>query len=280
MNKEKKFEEFIEANRKNWDARTKAHIKSDYYNLQEFVENPQSLSFVADEHKDLGEIKGKKILHLQCHFGLDTLSLCRLGAEATGVDISGEAITFARQVNEQVGLEAEFIESDVYDLKKHLNEKYDIVFTSVGILCWLPDLEKWAEMIEYYLKPGGLFYINDGHPVKNIVEIDEEDEQNLVLKYPYFSEGKTYEWDEEGTYADPEAELEHTKNYQWDHTLGEIINSLAQARLKIEEFKEYPYLADKRYPCMEKVEKNRWVLAGKMKNMLPLSFSIKARKER
>lgn len=278
MKGSKEFADFIEANRLNWNAKVKAHVDSEYYNVKEFMENPNSLSFVADEDKDLGNVKEKTILHLQCHFGLDSLSLARMGAKVTGVDISGEAIAFANKLKNELELPVTFIESDIYELKDHLNEKFDIVFTSVGVLCWLPDLQKWADIISYYLKSDGLFYVKDGHPIKNIVAVDEQDPDNLILKYPYFNENKTYEWDEDGTYANPEVHLDNTRNYQWDHTLEEVFNSIINSGLRITEFKEYAYLADKRYPCMKEKNKNKWFLTGRMEKMLPLAFSIKARK--
>ncbi|MHA1302729.1 MAG: class I SAM-dependent methyltransferase [Candidatus Heimdallarchaeaceae archaeon] len=273
---ERDYSEYFKENQANWDSRTEIHINSEYYNVEEFIKNPNKLSFLANEHLELGEVSGKRILHLMCHFGLDTLSFARLGAEVTGVDFSSKAIDFAQKLKKKTKLDATFIQSNIYDLPNKLDEKFDIVFTSIGILCWLPDLEKWAEIISHFLKPGGLFFIKDGHPFKNVFEYDAI--KGLYLEYPYFSENKAYKWEANGTYTGEKATLENKVNYQWDHTMSSILNSLIKAGLIIESLQEFNFLADQRFPFMEKNDKGQWVLPDQYQNMLPLMFSIKARK--
>ncbi|WP_203532496.1 class I SAM-dependent methyltransferase [Draconibacterium halophilum] len=145
--------DYININKKLWDNKTDIHYKSDFYDVNAFIKGKDSLNPI--ELELLGNIEGKKILHLQCHFGQDTISLARHGAQATGVDFSEKAIEKARQLNEQLGTDARFIQSDVYKLSEVLNEKFDIVYTSYGVIGWLPDMKKWATMIEHFLKPGG-----------------------------------------------------------------------------------------------------------------------------
>ena len=157
------YQQFFEANKELWNQRTMVHKDSSFYDVPAFINGKSSLNKI--ELDDLGDVTGKKILHLQCHFGMDTLSLARMGAKVTGVDLSDTAIAEARKLNEQLGLDVEFICCNVYNLKDHLKEQFDIVFTSYGVIGWLPDLNKWAEIISHYTKPGGFFYMGEFHPV-------------------------------------------------------------------------------------------------------------------
>ncbi|MFM7619546.1 MAG: class I SAM-dependent methyltransferase, partial [Bacteroidota bacterium] len=156
-------EKLFELNRTSWNKRVAVHMKSDFYFLEEFLKGRTSLNEI--ELNLLGDIRGKSILHLQCHFGQDTLSLARMGAEVTGVDLSDEAIEKAKALNAQMGLNAEFICCNVYDLKNHLDKKFDLVFTSYGTIGWLPDLDRWAEVVSHFLKPSGTFLFVEFHPV-------------------------------------------------------------------------------------------------------------------
>ena len=148
-------QQYFEANKASWNKRTTVHKDSTFYDLQNFKAGKTSLNKI--ELEELGDVKGKTLLHLQCHFGMDTMSWAREGAIATGVDLSDEAINLAKQINNEVGLNTTFICSNVYELKENLDEKFDIVFTSYGTIGWLPDLDKWAAIVAYYLKPGGTF---------------------------------------------------------------------------------------------------------------------------
>ena len=157
------FQEYFKANQELWNQRTRIHKDSDFYNLSSFKKGENALTSI--ELAELGDVIGKTILHLQCHFGMDSLSWSRMGAEVTGVDLSDEAIKEANKLNDELGLNATFICSNVYDLKEHLDKKFDIVFTSYGTIGWLPDLDKWAAIISHFLKEGGIFYIADFHLV-------------------------------------------------------------------------------------------------------------------
>ena len=170
---------YFDSNKELWNKKTAIHKNSDFYDLKGFMNGNNTLKDI--ELKELGNVKGKNILHLQCHFGLDTLSWARLGADVTGIDFSDEAISTAKQINKEAKLDAEFICSNVYDLKAKLNKKYDIVFTSYGVIGWLPDLNRWADIINYFLNPGGVFYMVEFHPV--LWMMDDDFKQ---IKYSYF----------------------------------------------------------------------------------------------
>jgi len=178
-------EKYFEANAKRWNEVVDIHAKSKFYDLEGFKLGKNSL--LPIEIKELGDVKGKSLLHLQCHFGLDTISWAHLGAKATGVDFSENGIKKAKELSKELKIPANFIQTNIYDLPKHISEQYDIVFTSYGVLCWLPDLEKWAEIIDLCLKPGGIFYIIESHPLSDM--IDESIKDKLVLKYPYTLKG-------------------------------------------------------------------------------------------
>ena len=268
---------YFEANRLLWNRRTSIDAQSEFYALQEFKRGRTSLNFV--ELEALGDVKGKSLLHLQCHFGMDTLSWARLGANATGVDFSGEAIKLAKELNEELNLDAEpacrsgrFICSNVYDLKEKLDRKFDIVFTSYGVIGWLPDLNKWAEIISHFLKPGGTFFLAEFHPV-----IWMYDNKIKNLKYSYFNSGKPIEEKIKGTYADKNAEIEMTE-YGWNHSLDEVFNSLKSNGLKVESFNEYPFSFYNVFPDMVKGEDNLWRIKG-FENILPLMYSVKAERK-
>ncbi len=227
------MEDYFKVNKALWDAKTAHHLNSEFYDNENFKKGKSSLvSFDLDAIGDI--VPGKTMLHLQCHFGQDSMSWARMGAKVTGVDFSTEAIRTARELNDELGLDVKFIESNVYDLEDHLEEQFDIVYCSYGVTCWLPDLVKWAKIIDTYLKPGGTFYIAEFHPTFYMFDWD-----NGKLAYNYFNRGHYIE-EEEGTYADENANIKK-KEYFWTHSLMEIINPLLQEGLQIKEFKEYPY---------------------------------------
>ncbi|PZR12218.1 MAG: SAM-dependent methyltransferase [Flavobacterium psychrophilum] len=223
---------YLEINRDSWNTRTEAHINSDFYNLDAFLKGKSSLNDI--ELNLLGDLTGKSALHLQCHFGQDSISLSRLGAEVVGVDLSDVAIDRARELAKQSNVSTTFICSDVYDLPNHLDRQFDIVFTSYGTIGWLPDLDQWAKVISKFLKPGGRFVFVEFHPV-----VWMYDSQFEKIEYRYFNSGAIIET-EKGTYADKEAELE-VKTIGWNHGLGEVISSLIKNGLGISYFEEFDY---------------------------------------
>ncbi len=270
-------EKYFDANLKRWDEVVDIHAKSRFYDLKGFKSGKTSL--LPIEVEELGDVSGKSLLHLQCHFGLDTISWARLGAKVTGIDFSEKAIMKAKELSKELNLSTNFIQTNIYDIPKNISEQFDIVFTSYGVLCWLPDLEKWAEIIDLCLKPGGIFYIVESHPFTDMIDYEIKD--NLILKYPYTSkDGKPLKYEEDGTYTDVEGEgtiLENKTGYEWAHSFSCIINSLLSAGLQIEYVHEFPYGFFAKHPDMKKDEDGFWRFQT-LKQEIPLIFSIKARK--
>jgi SAM-dependent methyltransferase len=266
-------DEYLDANRKLWDELTPIHARSEFYDLEGFKSGRCALSSI--ELEEVGAVSGKSLLHLQCHFGMGTLSWARLGARAVGVDFSNEAINLARSLSRETGIEARFVLADVYELPNVLDEEFEIVFTSAGVLCWLPDLKRWAEIISHFLRPGGFFYIFEGHPFSGIFN-DSANATRLEVTESYFSGPEPRYWEPDGDYADPDAEVSHG-SYEWTHSLGSIISALAGAGLRIEFLREFPVLFDRSCPLMKQDKDGWWRLTG---DRMPLTFSIKASKPR
>jgi len=220
----KKEDNYIEINRQSWNSRLESHLKSEFYNLDGFLKGETSLNDI--ELNLLGNIKGKKILHLQCHFGQDTISLSRLGANVTGIDLSDKAIESAIELSKKTNTNTTFICSNIYDLPKVLEEQFDIIFTSYGTIGWLPDLDKWASIISKYLKPNGKFIFVEFHPVIWVFN-DNFNE----IKYRYFKSEAIIE-KENGTYANREADIE-PETVTWNHSISEVVNNLIKNGLKI-----------------------------------------------
>ena len=264
----------MEAIRRNWNERVPVHAKSDFYHLNGFKGGKSSLNSI--ELEEVGDVAGKSMLHLQCHFGLDTMSWARLGAKVTGVDFSEEAIALARSLSEELDIGARFVLSNVYDLPDALDEggAYDIVFTSYGVLCGLPDTEEWARVVAHFLRPGGTFYIVDGHPFGGIFD-DSDDVTELNVDYPYFHSAQPVGFGPGPSYAGDE--LLKTPTYEWTHPISDILNSIISAGLRIEFLHEFPFIGWQAYPMMERGEDGWWRLP-EHQDSVPLLFSLKATK--
>ncbi|HEX3453008.1 MAG TPA: methyltransferase domain-containing protein [Gaiellaceae bacterium] len=260
----------METNRALWDELTAVHAASAFYDLDGFKAGRSTIRPL--ERAEVGDVSGKRLLHLQCHFGMDTLSWARLGAQVVGVDFSAKAITLARSLSAELGIPAEFVCSDVYELSDNLEGQFDVVFTSHGVLLWLPDLKRWAQVIDHFLAPGGLFYIAESHPVLNAVS---EREGELVLDAGHFRAcACTYVSD--GSYADREAVLVNKTSHEWQHPLAEVVTALADVGLRIEFLHEYPFSVSKRLPSMQQGDDCYWRLPDS--DALPLLFTIRAHK--
>ena len=260
--------DYINKNREGWNNKLEFHLQSEFYDLAGFLNGKSSLQEI--ELGLLGNLKGKKVLHLQCHFGMDTLSLARMGAETTGVDLSDKAITKAKELTEETGLHANFICCDLYELPNFLNEQFDIVFTTYGTIGWLPDLSKWSSLIKQYLKPGGELIFVEFHPVIWMFDYNFE-----KLGYDYFNTQPIIET-ESGTYADPDASIEQ-ELVSWNHSLGEVLGSLLDAGLAISFFEEYDYSP---YACFKgtiEVSPGRYRI-GKLEHKIPMVYALKATK--
>lgn len=264
----------MKANRELWDKLAKIHHKSEFYDLEGFLKGKQTLDPI--EIEELPDLSGKKLLHLMCHFGMDTLSLARLGADATGVDFSSEAIELAKELGKTAEIDARFVCSNVYDLPEKLDEKFDIVFTSGGVIMWLPDLEEWARVIAHFLKLGGFFYIREFHPFGYVFD-NEDDVTELRVKYPYFQGKEPLKFEAEGSYASGDAKTGKAPSFEWNHRISEIINVLIGAGLTIDFFHEFPMTTYKALPFMIQKEPGRWVLPEN-EDKIPLMFSLKATK--
>ncbi len=256
----------FQANREMWDKKTPIHLGTPMYDMAGFRAGHSSLKSI--EREALGDVGGKSLLHLQCHFGQDTLSWARLGATATGVDFSSEGINVARSLNEELKLDASFVQSNIYDLPEHLAGTYDVVFTSYGVLCWLPDMETWANIVRHYLKPGGTFYIVEFHPSLLTIEFDDGS-----IAYPYFNTGYPLEEDVTGSYADRDADI-GGKAYFWFHALHEILGPLLRAGLVLEDFQEFDYSPYNCFPNMHERAPGEYVY-GNYNVSLPHLFSLK-----
>ena len=229
------------------------------------------------EREELTGVQGKSLLHIQCHFGLDTLSWAREGAIVTGVDFSEPALEAARGLADECGIEARFIHSDVYSVPQKLSEQFDIVFTSYGALCWLPDMHRWAEIVARFLKPGGAFYMVEFHPMSGVFA-DGPEATDLTVHYPYFPTGDPVRTEDDGTYADREARVENRLNYSWPHPTSEVISALIDAGLRIEFFHEFPFTTEPLWPFTE-TKPDGTVRLTKHDGSVPLLYSVKAKKQ-
>ena len=261
-------ENYLNTNRQAWNQRVEPHLQSELYDMDNFVAGATSLNSI--ELDLLGDVKDLNILHLQCHFGQDSLSLARMGAKVTGVDLSDTAIEKARTLNTQLGLNAEFICCDVYDAPNHINQQFDIVFTSYGTIGWLPDMDKWAGVISHFLKPGGRLVFVEFHPV--VWMFDDNFER---VSYNYFNTETIVETTD-GTYADRNAPIK-TETVGWNHDLGEVIGALISKGLIVESFKEYDYSPYNVFRDMEQVGEKQYRLK-KIGNKLPMVYSIVCKK--
>lgn len=260
---------YIEINRLSWNNKTDTHLKSAFYDLDDFLKGKTSLNDF--ELNLLGSIKGKSVLHLQCHFGQDTISLNRLGAEVVGVDLSDKAIHNAKKIAKQTNSDAAFICCDIYDLEKHLDKQFDIVFTSYGIIAWLPDLDRWAKVISRFLKPNGQFVFVEFHPVVSMF-----DENFDRIGYNYFNAGAIIET-ENGTYADRSADLIQ-ECVTWNHSLSDVISNLISHGFEIKSFEEFDYSP---YNCFNKAiafEPGKFRIKH-LGNKIPMVYAIKAEKK-
>src|SRR3954469_11639705 len=214
-------EDYRDVNRASWDERAPAHAASPGYSVQRFIDDPTFISDVVSfDVPRLGDIRGLRGVHLQCHIGTDTVSLARLGARMTGVGFSPVAIAEARGLAERLALDVDFVESDVYSVLDLLEPaSYDLVFTGIGALCWLPDVRRWAEVVAGLLRPGGRLFLREGHPM--LLALDEQRTDQLVVDFPSFGHAEPQVFDEPGTYVETDAEFTHVTSHSWNHGIGE-----------------------------------------------------------
>ena len=270
-------DDFRTVNRASWDERVPAHAASTDYALDRFRDDPNFISDVVRfDLPLLGSIDGLLGVHLQCHIGTDTLSLSRLGATMTGVDFSSPAVEQARSFVASIGERVEFVESDVYDAASVLpNHAFDLVFTGIGALCWLPDVRRWAEVVARLLAPGGRLFIREGHPMLWALA-DVRPDGLLVVDYPYFERPEPTVWDEGGTYVETDAVFEHNVTHEWNHGLGEIVTALLEQGLQITGLVEHDSVPWEALPgLMERLPNGEWRLTDRPWR-LPHSYTLQA----
>ena len=255
---------YLKINREAWNDKTVVHLQSEFYDQKAFLAGKNSLK--NPELEVLGDINGKRILHLQCHFGQDTLSLARMGAKVTGLDFSEVAIENAIRINNELGLDTQFVCSDVCDLPKELYNQFDIVFTSYGTIGWFPDLAPWAETIKNALVPGGKFIMVDFHPFVWTFDNDMK-----YIQYDYFN-SEPIEEEIEGSYADRNAPIK-TKTISWNHGIGEILNTLIKAGISIHEFSEMDYSPFECFSNLKKLDEDKFVFSH-IEPAIPMIYRI------
>ncbi len=265
-----KEQEYFKTNAALWDAKTRIHLKSDFYNQEAFMEGATSLKQI--ELAGLPEVDGKTLLHSQCHFGQDTLSLQRMGANCTGIDLSQVAIDTAIDLNKELDLQAKFLCTNVYDLDQNLTDSYDVVYTSYGVIGWLPDLKRWAEQLMKRLKRGGTFYMVEFHPCMYMFDWDTK-----RIDFRYFNNGEPYVEEEEGTYADKSADIK-LKEYFWQHSFGDLMTALIEQGLSITRFQEYDYSPYDLFSGKGKRAEDEYIFEVNGTN-IPLVFELKGIKQ-
>jgi ubiquinone/menaquinone biosynthesis C-methylase UbiE len=267
----------IRENEALWDAWTAIHEASEFYDLEGFRQG--GIRLRDEEVAAVGDVRGKTLLHLQCHFGIDTLSWARLGATVTGADFSQKAVGLAQRLAADLGIaDARFVRSDLYELPGVLDEQFDVVYTSRGVIGWLPDIRRWAQVVARFTAPGGLFFITEIHPVAQAFENEGVEPGELRLAYPYWEHRDPLTFEVKGSYADPNADTTGLREHGWDHGLGELVTALIDAGLQIESLVEHPYLEWSADFLVERAGTGRWYLPDSVKGELPLMFSVLARK--
>jgi SAM-dependent methyltransferase len=269
--------DYRSVNRSNWDERAPAHAASPDYHVESFITDPAYLSRVVSfDVGRLGDISGLRGVHLQCHIGTDTISLSRLGASMTGLDFSAPALDQARVLAEHTGADATFVQSDVYSAVDVLGrEAFDLVFTGIGALCWLPSVRRWTDVVAGLLRPGGRLFIREGHPMLWAIE-DEREDDLLVVRYPYFEREEPMVFTYGGTYVSTDAQFEHNVTHQWNHGLGEIVTALLDAGMTLTELTEHDSIPWEGLPgLMERIADNEWRLTDQPWR-LPHSYTLQA----
>lgn len=272
------YNQYFDANKKLWNQRTAVHKDSSFYDVAAFKAGKNALTPI--ELNEVGDVKGKKMLHLQCHFGMDSLSWAQLGAKVTGIDLSDESIKEAKKLNDELGLNAKFICCNVYDLHPQnrassqvspLGGDFEIVFTSYGVIGWLPDLTQWAQIISHYLRPGGIFYMAEFHPVVWMF-----DDEFTHIQYHYENR-ELIVTENYGTYTDRHADIKG-KEYSWNHSISEVLNALIKEGLEIQHFNEFMYSPYPNFSNTVQGNDGNWYIKG-MEGKIPMVYSVKAVKK-
>ena len=266
-------------NRANWDERAPAHAASPDYAFDRYIADPSFLSHVVRfDRPRLGDITGLRAVHLQCHVGTDTISLHRLGARITGLDFSSASLAEARALAAKANAAIDFVESDLYDAPSVLEPgSFDLVYTGIGALCWLPDIRRWAQVVSTLLRPGGRLFLREGHPM--LWALDEERKDGvLAVEYPYFERAEPLVWDEQGTYVSTETTFKHTVTHEWNHGIGETVTAVMDAGLELTMLQEHDSVPWNALPgMMARDEHDEWRLIDRPWR-LAHTYTLQARK--
>lgn len=272
--------DFYKQNQKHWDEKARIHAtqSSNTYNIEEFLKGKSSLLPV--EQNLFKNVKGKKVLHVMCHIGFDSISIASLGADVTAVDFSHEAISQARKFSDHLQVNVNWVQSNIFDLPNTKIEQgsFDFVYASYGVICWIDNFEKWVKIISSYLKPGGMFILIDDHPYISTMETDRENK--LFIKYNYFKNNQPFEFINEYSYTGKEFPLEEKKAYEWNHSIDEMISSCLKAQLTLTSFYEYDFTFWQRFSFLTKSAEGYFYYDVNEKNApryrIPLMFSLTA----
>ncbi len=260
-----------ETNRANWDERVPIHTGGDFYDVESFKAGQERLR--PFELEEVGDVSGRDLLHLQCHFGIDTLSWARHGARVTGLDFSEPAVEAARSLAREIGIDATFVRSDVYDAAEALGGRaFDVVYTGFGALIWLPDIFRWARVAAGLVRPGGFLYVAEFHPFSDVFG-----DEDLTVEHDYFHTDEPYRYDEPGTYADFDAETENNVTYEWHHPLSDVVSALIGAGLTLEFLHEHEHTYFPRWPFLEKSGSDTYKIP-EGRPRIPLTYSLLARR--
>jgi SAM-dependent methyltransferase len=277
------MDDYLEVNRLNWDERAPAHAASPGYGVDRFVADPSHLSDVVRfDLPLLGDVAGLTGIHLQCHIGTDTLSVARLGARMTGLDLSPVSLEHARRLAADAGADIDYVEADTYSAVAAVDGRtFDLVYTGIGALCWLPDIDRWAQVVASLLAPGGRLFIREGHPVLWALDWERDDDR-LELAFPYFTQPEPTRWDDDGTYvAVPDGtSFTHTVSYDWNHGLGQILTAVLDAGLVIERFEEHREVPWRPFELFEPSPDHpgEFVLPEHRRERMPCTYTLVARR--
>jgi SAM-dependent methyltransferase len=273
--------DYLDVNRANWDERAAVHAASPEYGLDRFIADPAFLSDVIRfDRPRLGSLDGQRVVHLQCHIGHDTLSLSRLGASSvTGLDFSAPAIDTARRfvaaADADADADVQFVQSDVYRARDVLDGDFDLVYTGVGALCWLPDVRRWARTVRSLLRPGGRLHLREGHPVLWSLDYDRDDDL-IALQTTYFEQSAPMVFDDPYTYVTTDHQFQATVSHEWNHGIGEIVTALLEAGLTVTTLIEHQSVPWNALPGhMRELDNGEWQLADRPER-LPHSYTLQA----
>jgi SAM-dependent methyltransferase len=267
-------EDALAANLANWESRVRVHAAA--YGLDRYIEDPGYVSgVVRHDAPALGDLTGLRVAHLQCHIGTDTISLARLGADVVGLDFSPSALSVAKGLADRTGDAARFVQADVYEAVDALDGGFDLVYSSVGIVGWLPSMQRWAQVVAALLAPGGRLYLRDGHPVLMTLDETREDQQ-LVVTHPYFGGSEPKRWEDTSSYVGEAGAITSPVHYEWQHPLSEIVQAVLDAGLVLTRLHEDDRLDWAFSPWMETDDGEHYRFPAHQRTLVPTEFTIEA----